>query len=60
MLSGKRIAVVVPARDEERHLEGVLDTMPGWVDDVIVVDDDPTLFGIDQEHLPGLQTGLST
>ncbi len=39
MLSGKRIAVVVPARDEERHLGSVLATMPGWVDDVIVVDD---------------------
>ena len=39
VFAGHRIAVVVPARDEEQHLEVVLRTMPPWVDHVIVVDD---------------------
>lgn len=39
MFGGQRIAVVVPALDEERLLPRVLDSMPSWVDRVIVVDD---------------------
>jgi glycosyltransferase involved in cell wall biosynthesis len=33
------VAVVVPARDEARHLGGVLASIPAWVDLVVVVDD---------------------
>lgn len=42
MLAGKRVAVVVPARDEARHLADVLDELPPWVDDTVVVDDGST------------------
>lgn len=34
-----RVAVVVPAHDEERILPRTLDGIPGWVDLVVVVDD---------------------
>ncbi len=34
-----RIAVVVPAHNEARHIEGVLRTIPSFVDEIIVVDD---------------------
>ncbi|MCB9789021.1 MAG: glycosyltransferase family 2 protein [Deltaproteobacteria bacterium] len=39
MWDSLRVAVVIPAFDEEMHLPGVLDGVPSWVDDVIVVDD---------------------
>lgn len=39
MYKGKRIAVVVPAYDEERLIARTLETMPALVDRVIVVDD---------------------
>jgi glycosyltransferase involved in cell wall biosynthesis len=39
MLEGVRLAVVVPAYNEERLLHQTLTTMPDFVDDVIVVDD---------------------
>ncbi|MBM4039386.1 MAG: glycosyltransferase family 2 protein [Planctomycetes bacterium] len=39
MYRDKRIAVVVPAYNEERQIGRVLDTMPGFVDRVYVVDD---------------------
>ena len=39
MLEGKRIAVVVPCYNEENKVGEVLDTMPAFVDCVIVVDD---------------------
>lgn len=39
MLEGKRIVVVVPAFREERHIAGVVGSMPEWVDHVCVVDD---------------------
>jgi glycosyltransferase involved in cell wall biosynthesis len=42
MLDGNAVVVVVPARDEERHIEGVLQTMPAFVDRIIVVDDKST------------------
>ncbi len=33
-----RIAVVIPALDEERSIGAVVDEIPAWVDDVVVVD----------------------
>jgi len=42
MLEGVRLAVVVPAHNEERLLQKTLTTMPGFVDEVIVVDDAST------------------
>lgn len=38
-LEGSRIVVVVPAFDEERHVAGVVATMPAFVDAIVVVDD---------------------
>ncbi len=42
MLEGARLAVVVPAHNEERLLTKTLTTMPAFVDDVVVVDDAST------------------
>ena len=42
MLQGMHIAVVIPARNEEAHIEGVLTTLPVCVDSVVVVDDGST------------------
>ena len=42
MLHGSRIAVVVPAYNEARHIAATLAGMPSYVDDVIVVDDAST------------------
>ena len=39
MFREHRIAVVVPAYNEERLLPGVLNGIPAWVDEAIVVDD---------------------
>jgi glycosyltransferase involved in cell wall biosynthesis len=39
MLEGRRIVVVVPAHNEEKLIDRVIDTMPGFVDRIIVVDD---------------------
>jgi glycosyltransferase involved in cell wall biosynthesis len=39
---GKTIAVVVPAHNEEKLIGQVLDTMPDFVDCIIVVDDAST------------------
>src|SRR5437867_7451177 len=39
MYRDARVAVVVPAYNEERQIGRVLETMPGWVDAVVVVDD---------------------
>jgi len=39
MYEGKTIAVVVPAYNEQTQIHGVLETMPDFVDCVIVVDD---------------------
>jgi len=39
MLAGKRIAVVMPAYNEERLISGALDGIPSFVDHIIVVND---------------------
>src|SRR5213076_2338736 len=39
MLEGKRVAVVVPAHDEEQLIVATLQGIPGFVDRVYVVDD---------------------
>ncbi len=39
MLSGKTIAVVVPAYNEEEQIAHVIDTMPEFVDRIVVVND---------------------
>ena len=38
MRNGKSVCVVLPALDEEAALPGVLNRIPSWVDDTIVVD----------------------
>src|SRR5690349_21378871 len=42
MLQGARIAVVVPAFNEARHIAATLASVPAFVDDVFVVDDAST------------------
>src|SRR5713101_1800978 len=42
MYEGKTVAVVVPAHNEEKLIGQVLETMPDFVDLVIVVDDTST------------------
>lgn len=39
MLHGKTVAVVVPAYNEERQIRTVLETMPDFVDRIVVVND---------------------
>ena len=39
MYKGQKIAVVVPAYKEESQIEMVIDTMPSYVDEIIIVDD---------------------
>lgn len=42
MLEELRIAAIIPALNEERSLPRVLEAIPAWVDDVIVVDNGST------------------
>lgn len=42
MYRDSRVAVVVPAHNEETRIGRVIDTMPEWVDRIIVVDDRST------------------
>ncbi len=42
MRSGKRIGVVIPALDEEAAIGRVVDAVPGWVDEVVVVNNAST------------------
>ena len=42
MYQGMSIGVVIPARNEIQHIEGVLNTIPDFVDKVVVVDDGST------------------
>lgn len=38
MIDGKVIVVIIPALNEARSIGAVIESIPGWVDDVIVVD----------------------
>jgi glycosyltransferase involved in cell wall biosynthesis len=42
MRGGKRIGVVIPALDEESAIGRVLDAIPAWVDEAVVVDNGST------------------
>jgi glycosyltransferase involved in cell wall biosynthesis len=42
MLESRSVIVVIPSFQEEAHIRGVLETMPRFVDHVIVVDDGST------------------
>ena len=39
MLNNKTIAVVVPAYNEEKQIRSVIETMPDFVDRIIIVND---------------------
>lgn len=39
MRNEARIAVVIPARNEARHIAAVVGGIPSWVDDIVLVDD---------------------
>ncbi len=39
MRAGKRVAVIVPAHDEQERIQLTLQAIPAWVDHVVVVDD---------------------
>ncbi|WP_056933539.1 glycosyltransferase family 2 protein [Thermococcus barophilus] len=39
MLNGKRISVIIPAYNEEKRIGKVLQRMPDFIDEIIVVDD---------------------
>ena len=39
MIQGRRVGVVIPARNEELHIEGVLIHLPETVDLAVVVND---------------------
>ncbi len=39
MFGNARVAVVIPAYDEGRHIERTIRSVPGWVDRIVVVDD---------------------
>ena len=65
MYEGVMVGVVIPARNEEEHLPGVLSTIPEFVDKVVVVDDGSTdgtssLVGnADLVQLEGLGVGAA-
>ena len=39
MLEGHNICVVIPAKNEERFIKKVIETLPNFVDLIIVIDD---------------------
>ena len=58
MYRGLNIAVVIPAHNEERLIRRTLETLPGFVDQVVVVDDrstDDTAAVVEACARPGLR-----
>jgi len=53
MYKNHRIAVVIPAHNEARHIAKVVETVPPFVDHIIVVDD------CSSDDTPAILTGLS-
>ena len=53
MLKGKTVAVVVPAYNEEKQIGMVLETIPDFVDRIVVVDDlsDDKTVGVVIDHI---------
>jgi glycosyltransferase involved in cell wall biosynthesis len=39
MRAGSRVVVLIPARNERERIARVIETLPGWIDRVIVIDD---------------------
>jgi glycosyltransferase involved in cell wall biosynthesis len=74
MLEGKRVAVVVPAFDEERLVGETIRGIPGFVDRILVVDDasrdgtsdaaeavgDPRVHVLRHEHNAGVGAAIAT
>src|SRR5678815_1716299 len=62
MYKNKKVAVVVPAHNESRHIADVLNAIPAFVDYVVAVDDcsrDETLSlmqALQNERIVALQT----
>lgn len=50
MLEGQYIGVVIPARNEEQHIQAVLETLPTFVDMAVVVDDGSTDETAQRQH----------
>ncbi|OGD56663.1 ribonuclease BN [Candidatus Berkelbacteria bacterium RBG_13_40_8] len=50
MLKKKKICVVVPAYNEEKHISEVIQTMPAFVDLIIVIDDQSKDQTVRQAH----------
>ena len=42
MRNNNRIAIIIPAFNEERSIQHVIEAIPGWVDDIVVVDNGST------------------
>ena len=65
MYGDMKVGVVIPARNEEEHLPGVLATIPKFVDKVVVVDDGSTdgtgnlAQGAELVRLEGLGVGAA-
>jgi glycosyltransferase involved in cell wall biosynthesis len=52
MYKGKTVCVVVPAYNEEKLIGRVLETMPDYVDKVVVVDDKSTDRTVEMARRP--------
>lgn len=42
MREGLRYCVILPAHNEGRHVRGVVESIPGWIDGIFIVDDGST------------------
>jgi len=53
MVDGKRVAVVVPAHDEEELIGATLGGIPAFVDTIYVVDDGSRDATVERAHAAG-------